>query len=359
MAKRPTLRDVSEAANVSVFTVSRAMNGGTGVSETTRAHVRQIAADLGYIPNQLARGLKGGATRTVGVLTANTNNLYYATLIGALERTLQTRGFHCLVMDAVLDGVYRTDREDVFVEELLQHQVRAVVLTYRISDANMEVLRRHDIEMVFVDTLPPAQGPDAPSVNSDNYVGSHRLGEHMVWHGYDGPWLFIGFTSSWTSRVPRERGFVDAAAAAGIAVDVVEGGNDTATAHGALISHLDAVAASGRPAPRVIFAGNELLLKGALVALHERGLRVPDDVALVSYDDFDWAPFVAPPMTVVDQHIPLLGENAARALLAGLGEARPRTDGGIPIGTRIEVPSTLVVRRSCGCTDTDPLEEER
>ena len=342
--KRPTMKDVGKAANVSVFTVSRSMTGGDGISDQTRTNVRRIADELGYIPNQLARGLKGGVTRTIGVLTANTNNLYYATLISSLERELQTQGYHCIVMDAVLDGRYRTDREDAFVAELLQHQVAAVVLTYRISDENMATLKREEIEMVFVDAEPPDDYSTYPSVNSDNYTGSHRLGEHMVWHGYAGPWAFVGFTSSWASRMPRQAGFVDAARGAGIDVDILEGGNDSSTAYEAVRDHLAAsIESTGRP-PRVIFAGNELLLLGTLKAIHERGLSVPSEIAVVSYDDFEWAVHIDPPMTVVDQHVPQLGASAGSVLLSALNEKVRSHD-----GERLVLPSTLIVRQSCGC----------
>jgi LacI family transcriptional regulator len=347
MTKRPTMRDVSEAAQVSVFTVSRAMTGGEGISEATRSHVQQVARELGYIPNQLARGLKGGVTKTVGVLTANTNNLYYAILVNSLERTLQTEGYHCIVMDAVLDGEYRIDREDAFVEDLLQHQVAAVVLTYPIAEKHMATLSRHNVELVFVDTLPTAGYERFASVNSDNYAGSRALGEHLVQHGYTGRWAFVGFTSSWSSRIPREEGFTDAARAAGIDVDIIEAGNASATAHAAVSGYLDELGDQGAAMPRVVFAGNELLLQGTLQAVRERGLSVPDDLAVVSYDDFEWAPYVQPPMTVIDQKVRQLGARTADALLARLD----RSGASVPTvhGERIVVEPELVIRTSCGC----------
>jgi LacI family transcriptional regulator len=351
MVKRPTMRDVSEAAQVSVFTVSRAMTGGEGISEATRAHVQRVARELGYIPNQLARGLKGGVTKTVGVLTANTNNLYYAILVGAIERTLQTEGYHCIVMDAVLDGEYRTDREDAFVEDLLQHQVAAVVLTYPIAERHMATLAQHNVELVFVDSLPTAGYERYASVNSDNYAGSRLLGEHLLQHGYTGRWCFVGFTSSWSSRIPREQGYTDVARDAGIEVDVVEAGNASETAYEAVSSYLDGLSDAGLDTPRVVFTGNELLLQGTLKAARERGLTIPNDLAVVSYDDFEWAPYVEPPVTVVDQKVRLLGSRTAEALLARLDRNAPHASSGASSaeGERILVAPELVVRASCGC----------
>jgi LacI family transcriptional regulator len=348
VAKRPTLKDVSEAASVSTFTASRALTGGSGISETTRRHVRQVAQKLGYIPNQLARGLKGGSTRTIGVLTANTNNLYYATLTTAIERRLQVDGYHSIVMDAVLDGEYRPEREDAFIEDLLQHQVAAVVLTYAISPTHIETLASHNVPLVFVDAQPPRGFDNYVSVNSDNYAGARSLGEHLAEHEVGRDWLFVGFTSSWTSREPRQRGFVDAATAYGARVEVVEGGNDSETAYEACSADFAARIAEGRPLPDVLFAGNELLLQGSLKAARQTGVRIPEQMAVVSYDEFEWANYVDPAITLVDQRVPELGRIVADQLL---NQLTPRGSG-VPSGQRIILPSTLIVRRSCGCPET-------
>lgn len=342
--KRPTMKDVSAAANVSVFTVSRAMNDGSGVSAQTRQHVIKVARELGYIPNQLARGLKGGKTRSVGVLTANTNNLYYALLVGAVDRALQTGDYHCIVMDAVVDGQYRQDRESAFVEDLLQQQVAAVVLTYRITDENLRILVDRGVDMIFVDSTPPPGFEGYPSVNSDNYEGSLQLGEHLASHRYGGPWAFVGFTSTWQSRQPRQQGFEAAAARAGVDVEIIEGRNDAGSAYAAVSGFLGERAVTGAPIPRAIFAGNELLLQGTLKALREHNLRVPLDIAVVSYDEFAWASYVEPPLTVIDQKVTELGRRAGETLLERLESGKPSGGTG-----DLMVSPTLIIRRSCGC----------
>lgn len=342
--KRPTMKDVSTAAKVSVFTVSRAMNDGTGVSTETREHVKKIARELGYIPNQLARGLKGGKTRTVGVLTANTNNLYYALLVGAVDRALQAGDYHCIVMDAVLDGRYRQDRESAFVEDLLQQQVAAVVLTYRITDENLRILVDRGVDLVFVDSSPPPGFDQYPSVNSDNYAGARLLGEHLASHRYGSPWAFVGFTATWQSRRPRQHGFEEAAASAGVTVEVIEGSNDADSAEAAVSDFISDRSANGGQIPRAIFAGNELLLQGTLKALREHNLRVPLDVAVVSYDEFAWASYVEPPLTVIDQKVTEVGRKAGEALLERLQSGTSR--GPSP---KVLVSPTLLTRRSCGC----------
>lgn len=348
------MKDVSEAAQVSLFTVSRAMTGGDGISATTRAHVLEVADRLGYIPNQLARGLRGGTTKTVGVLTANTNNHYYATLVNAIERAVQRDGYHCMVMDAVLDGFFSADREGEIVADLLEHQIAAVVLIYPISDENLTLLRSRGVEILFVDTLPPDGFEQCSSVISDNHGGARALGEHLAGHGYRGPWATVAFTATYSSRVGRVGGFEAAARDAGVEVDVIEGSNDARASHAAVLAYLDDKLQQGERLPRAIFCGNELLLQGTLRALADRGLRVPWDVAIVSYDDFDWAPYVEPAITVIDQRIDELGSLAGGRLLHSL-ESRRNGGGAQTTGDRIVVPAELIVRRSCGCRADEAL----
>lgn len=346
MKKRPTMKSIGEAANVSAFTVSRALSDGDGVSPSTREHVRAIASELGYIPNQLARGLRGGSSRAIGILAANTINPYYATLITSIERVLRERGYHGIVMDAVLDGEYRLDREDDFIQDLLQHQVAAVVLAYSISSANVAKLRDHGVELVFVDSQPPVGYEDMPSVNPENYAASRELGEHLAGHGYAGPWAFVGLQHSFSARKHREAGFTDAAHAAGVEVEVIEGQNDAEASYEAVHQYLEEARTTGRPAPRAMFASNELLLQGSLRALRDHGLRVPSDVAVVAYDNFAWASLVEPPVTVMDQKVAEIGAMAAATLLAQIDSEDA------PSGERIQITPDLIVRRSCGCTDT-------
>jgi LacI family transcriptional regulator len=307
-----------------------------------------VADDLGYIPNQNARSLKGVRSQSVGVLTVNTNTSYYADLIGGLEHVLRERGYHCIVMDSVVDGEYLPERESVYVEYLLQHQVAAVVVTYQIAPENLAALERRGVDVVFVDTDRPASSARLyPCVNSDNYSGSFEMGMHLVGHGYPGPWVFVGFSKDRTARVPREGGFRDAAATAGIEVVTIEGGMDEASSYAAVSDWFDAQERADLASPRVIFAGNELLLQGTLHAVRDRGLRIPEDVAIVGYDDFKWAPYMSPPVTVVDQNVAQIGEDAGRVLLERL---ELREAGADPGPGRLSVWRTdLRVRLSCGC----------
>src|SRR5580658_3714418 len=123
-----TLKDVSSDAGVSTYTASRALSGHSDVAETTRVRVKEVAKRLGYVANQNARNLKGGASSVIGVIAASKANQYYATLVGAIETTVETYGYSCFVADAAANGVYLRDREDRIIQSMIQQRVVAVVV---------------------------------------------------------------------------------------------------------------------------------------------------------------------------------------------------------------------------------------
>jgi DNA-binding LacI/PurR family transcriptional regulator len=340
---RPTLRHVSDAAGVSLFTASRALGNQKGVAAETRARVQRVAAELGYIANLAARNLKHRGNRTIGILTANTANQYYPALVGAIEDELQAAGYGCFVTNAVSHGAYDLDRETRFVATLLEQRVSGVIVTYALSEANLALLQQWDMPLLFVDCPPPPDHADLPVVGIDNHAASLLLGRHLAGHGYR-HWTFIGFPAGWSTRAPRESGFAAAATEAGAKLDVIEAGTDSTSAGIAVGRYLDAL--SGDQRPQAMFAANTPLLHGTWQALQQRGLRVPDDIAVVAFDDFDWAPLLSPPVTVIDQHIAALGRQAGIAMIARLDDAAAT-----PTPTKVYLPATLCIRQSCGCPD--------
>lgn len=349
---RPTLRHVSEAAGVSLFTASRALANQGGVAAETRDRVQRIAAELGYVANQAARNLKHRRSQTIGILTANTSNQYYPLLAGAIEDAVQAAGYGCFVANAVSrrDGEparYDTTREDRFVAALLEQRVAGVIVTYALTETNLALLRQWRIPLLFVDCPPPAEHADLPAIGIDNAAASHLLGRHLAEHRYR-HWAFIGFPQDWTTRALRQQGFAAAAAEAGARLDIVEAGNDADTAYREIGAYLDQARAR-QALPRVLFASNTPLLHGAWRALAERNLRIPEDIAVVAFDDFDWAPLLTPGVTVIDQHIADLGRRAGEAMLAHL-----QSDGAAPLVTDLSLPATLCIRQSCGCTNLRP-----
>lgn len=331
-----TLRDVSVASGFSTYTVSRALSSLPGVSEKTRAHVVATARDLGYVANQPARRLKQGASTTIGVLTANNANPFYSELVNGFEDVVIPAGYHCIVSDSTHHGEHSATRESRFLEDLLQQRVAGVALTYPPDDEQLRRLIEWPLPLVFMDSNAPAIYPDAPSVVVDSEEVSFEVGRHFAEHGYD-DWMFLGHPRSWSTREDRQRGFTRAAKRFGAALEVVEGRNAPSDAANALIS---AIEARGH-APRAIFAANEPLVIGALQALRSLRLSVPDDVALIGYDETEWAQFANPALTLVDQSIARIGEIAGMQMLEQVGGHDNTLIPAVPT-------ARLIVRDSCG-----------
>jgi LacI family transcriptional regulator len=339
--RRATLKDVCSQAGVSLFTASRALSGHPGVAKRTGARVREAAARLGYVANQHARNLKGGARRVIGVIAASKANQYYATLVGALEDAVETHGYSCFVADAATAGVYLPMREDRIVESMIQQRVAGVVVTYSIDEKNLTLLGAWNIPVLFVDCLPPDSVGAFPSVATDNFSASLAMGNHLATLGYR-RWCFVGHARNWNTRKPRQKGFEAAAANCGATIEIVEGGNDAEVARRGVTAMLTRLSAERRP--HALYASNTVLLKGALLALRDCAIEIPRQMAVVAFDDFDWAPILHPPMTVVDQNIALIGRTAGSQLLALLGEAAPQTN----VSNKVTIACTLKVRESCG-----------
>ena len=334
MAGRVTLREVSEMAGVSTFTVSRALAGGEGVSQETRERVALIARNLGYVPNRMASNFRRASSHLVGVLTANSENLFYAGLIAAFQRQMQAQGYNCSITDAFEDGAYSARSEDLFIETMLEQRAAGIVLVHPPSPANMARLKAFGIPLVFADCLPPGAAGHS-GVTTDNIGAARAAGEVFAAQARR-RWLFVGHPAGFGTREGREAGFRAAATAAGAMLAVVEGQNDPGVAEAAVRDHL----AAG-DAPDAILCSNEVLLNGTLRALAAAGLKVPRDVAVLSFDDFPWADLLAPPASVIAQPIREMGEVAARLLLRRIHAPDAPAE-------QIVLSPTLIRRSSCG-----------
>jgi LacI family transcriptional regulator len=343
---RPTLRDVSRRTGLSVYSVSRALSGEKGVSEETRDRVRAAARDVGYVANQLARSLKGNSSRTIGILAGGTANQYYATLIGAFDQALRAANFQSILADTMADGAYGRERETRLVSALLEQRVAAIVVTYSLAPANLKLIKDWNIPLIFVDCVPPTRYVQYPAVACDNEQASRMVGDHFASHGYR-RWVFVGYPKRWSSRLPRERAFLEAARRHSAAVDVIDTGNDPLTPYEAMSRYL-----AEHPAGTVdaIYCANTPLLEGTLRAIREDGRRVGTDLGVIAFDDFEWSDLLQPSITVIDQHTQEIGRDAA-AMLLGQIAGGPRAGGSREPSTQLVSP-TLIVRQSCGCNLT-------
>ncbi|OON41324.1 LacI family transcriptional regulator [Izhakiella australiensis] len=339
--RKATMRDVSLATGLSMFTVSKALNGGEGVSEESRKRVIKTARELGYVANRAAQQLRRASTDSIAVITAHASNSYYLNLMSGIQHVLQPSRWTVVLGDIAVNGLYDPAQEDRMINRLIESRMAGVISTVTLKTENLKLLEKWEIPVVFVDSPPQGEHP-YPSVTTDNYNASQLVGNHLAEHGYRN-WLFLIYPGRWTTRFDRERGIRDCARQCGATLTLLETDNDAHSASEKLGQHLTQV----QTLPDVLIAGNNPLLLGALQQLQRRKITIPADIAVVGYDEFDWAPLLNPPLTVLNENSEEIGRRAADMLTRIIKNKDKETKN--PADYQIRVPAQLVIRQSCGC----------
>ncbi|MBI3347175.1 MAG: LacI family DNA-binding transcriptional regulator [Burkholderiales bacterium] len=323
-----TLEQVAEMAGVSPSTVSRILNGTAAVSQVKKDAVQAAIRELGFRPNPVARGLAGGRTLSVGVVTQIISSPFYGEALLGIERELERAGY----VPLFVSGNWHEDDERKAIETLLSRRVDGIiVLAGRLAD---EVLLSLTEGLPTVVVGRQLDRPQLYSFSFDNRLGARLATQHLIDQGHRRI-AFIAGDLVHDDAVERQNGYLDALAAAGIPFDanlVVQ--SDFTEAGGMLAvsrllerdSHFTA-----------LFASNDQMAIGACLGLHRRNLRVPDDVSLVGFDDLIMARYSMPPLTTVRQSVYEIGSEAATAMLDLLRGGSPR----------VQLPQPeLVVRES-------------
>lgn len=313
-ATRVTLEMVAEAAGVSPSTVSRILNGTAVVSDDKREAVDAAIARLEFVPNPVARGLAGGRTLSVGVVTQSIDSPFYGVALRGIEDEFSKAGLSPLFVSGHWDAA----EEARCIDVLRSRRVDGiVVLTGRLSD---QALRAHAKALPVVVTGRNLKAPGLYSLNFDNFEGGRLATHHLLTLGHRRI-AFIAGDSRHPDATERQRGYRAALQAAGISFNpslVVPGQFYEESGLMAVERLLDS-----REPFSAIFAANDQMAFGAALALHRRSLRVPDDVSLVGFDDLAGAVFSIPPLSTVHQPVYELGRLAATAMLELLAGKKP------------------------------------
>jgi LacI family transcriptional regulator len=327
----PRLAEVAAAARVSLSTASRALRDDSPVSEATRRRVQSAARRLGYEPNQLARSLRTRASFFAGVIVPDIGVGFYARVLKGAQDALERAGYQVIVMNTERQAT----RERAALRTLLAHRVHGVLLA---TSGGFSDTQR--VPVVFFDNL--VDGVGAGHVARANREGMALLVDHLVEHGHEHIG-YIGGPPSFTSGIERLDGFRAAMAARGRAVadEYVGLGDDAWSVDGGRQAARAILASPSRPTALV--AAADTLAVGAIQAARDAGLRVPDDLAVVSFDDPFFADLLDPPITALRRNDRDLGELAANLLLHAIETRRF----GPP--TEVRLPMELIVRGSCGC----------
>jgi LacI family transcriptional regulator len=330
-----TIKDVARLSGVSSMTVSRVINGSERVRPVTRQRVERAIAELGYVPSRLARGLIRQKTGTLAMIVPDVANPFFTLIVRGAEDVARRAGYRIILCDTRAD--LAIERE--VIEEMIAHRVEGIAIA-PVSDrsrGHLERLARFGVQFVLIDRTVP--GVESDVVVGDSLGGARRLVEHLISHGH----RRIGFiTESDDVSTARDRrqGYLAALAAAGVELDPSLIVYSTVDPPGGF-DGMRLLLELAQP-PTAVFTVNNLVAVGAIEAVRAHDLEVPDDVALVCFDDIEYASRLYPFLTVMAQPAETLGAFGTQLLLE-------RIEGRAPEQPRVVVlPAQFVVRKSCG-----------
>jgi LacI family transcriptional regulator len=302
---RATLKDVARTAGVSQSTTSRALSGEGYVAAAVRGRVLAAAEELGYVPHAMARSLRKQVNRSIGVVVSDLRNSFYADLAAGIASRARSRGYTMMLVDDQGVSVEELGAAQAFVAT----RAAGVIVTPLSAAVTTYLLRQH-IPVVEVDRqfLPG----ECDAVVIDNAGVARRITDHLIALGHRRIALLIDETD-WTTGGDRYAGYQKSLEEAGIGPDptlFVSAGWDAGDARKAAVDIL-----ARRDRPTAVFAANNLLAEGVWRAANDLGLRIPDDLSIVSFDDAQWMSMVSPGITAVAQDAVALGRAAMDRLL--------------------------------------------
>ena len=337
-----TIKDVARQANVSVATVSRALNGHENVADAVRSRVLAVAKELRYSPHHAARSLSSRRTNTIGVVLPDLYGEFFSELMRGIDQVARDHRQHLLV-----SSYHGNPQEQGEALRTMRGRVDGLlVLSPYASDASH-----------LAENLMPSQptvlinsqslGTGVPSLSIDNYRAAGEMVRHLVAGGRRRIAFIAGPSDSFDAR-DRLRGYRDALAESVPDAEpwVVQGDFSEATGHSAARQLL-----IGSPRPDAVFAANDMMALGFLFACQQAGVDVPGEIAVAGFDDIPLARYTHPSLTTMRVDIAGIGAQAMRMLLQHLGDAPEQP------GTSETLQANLIVRESTTAVPTRVIPE--
>lgn len=327
---RVTIAAVARRAGVSAATVSRVLNDDPRVGPNYRRQVQQAVDELGYRPNRLARSLRKRHSATVGVIVSDIGNPHFSEAVRAIEDHAYAHGHTILVCNTDETSA----KQRAYLEAMIDERVRGVILSPS-DPTDPTVSRLIDLGIAVVAFDREVADPRADAVVVDNVPGANVATSHLIDAGHTRI-AFVGGRRDVETGAERLDGYELAMRAAGLVPRAVDGGFRTDVAREAVAQLL-----ASRERPSAFIVANNLMTLGVVQALRDARISVPDDIALVAFDDPPWAALMDPPLTVLAQPVRRMATDAMDLLL-------DRVRGRRTEARRIVHDVELVVRESCG-----------
>lgn len=326
-----TIVDVAAESGVSFGTVSRVINNDIHVRPETRERVLEVMERLGYVVNRQARSLAGGRSNVIGMLVPDLGTGYIGEIMRGVDAELSLAGY-----DMMLYTTHRSENKEAsYVASLAQGMAEGLLLVLPRNPVDYtDTLNKRKFPFVLIDHQ--GTGQDCAAVGATNWQGAFNATEYLINLGHQR----MGFITGWLdlgAAVDRLEGFKTALKIHHIPLDpdlIYEGTFNQLDGYTGAIHFLDLP----NP-PTVIFASNDVMAMAAMDAVRERGLRVPEDISIIGFDDIPQAALVRPALTTVRQPLEQMGRVATQMLLDVL-----KNPGSKP--NRIELPTELIIRDS-------------
>ena len=329
--KYVTIRDIAEKAGVSINTVSRALNNKPDISEETRRKILKIAQELGYVKNATASSLRSKQTNIVGVIIADSANPFYAEVLKGIEAASRKYGYQIMLMNT--ERIY--ENEEKAIEVLLQRRVDGLLIT-PVQDKSDDIRALIERKVPFVIVGRHFEELEVDEIHSDEVKGGYLATRHLIERGRKNIIMISGYLFK-SAAYMRLEGYRKALKEYGIPFSekmIIETDIDIESGYRAMREAIE----KGLEFDAV-FCYNDLLAFGVIKALKECGYRIPEDVAVVGYDDIVYSSFVCPSLTTVRIKKFEMGYEAFRMLLQRLKGRRKRRK-------RVILDVELVVRES-------------
>lgn len=335
----PTIRDVARRAEVAPITVSRVINNSGYVSPQTRNLVETAIAELQYVPNSLARSLRSKQTKTIALVLTDITNPFFTTMARGVEDVASKRGFNVIFCNTDESQA----KQNEYLTILLQKQVDGVLLVPARSTAKaVKLIQQQGTKVVVLDRQVAYDQVDV--VRCDSEGGAYDLTRYLLSLGHQRIAILTG-PEGVSTAVERVAGYRRALTEADLAMNeaLILYGEFTQADGYTMMQQILAV----NPQPSAIFAANNFIALGALRLLREARIRVPEDMALVAFDDLPLALVLDPFLTVAAQPSYEMGRRATELLLARLSEEAPLEY------QQVILPTEMIVRQSSGAPRDD------
>lgn len=325
-----TIKEVARRAGVSIATVSRVLNDNGSVTDSTRSKVLQAARALNYTPHAVARSLITSKTFTVGVLLPGLYGEFFSELLRGIDEAVQHRRYHMLVSSS-----HDTLPDLEAVLQAMSGRIDGLILMSPIIEAaTLQANLPKGVPIVLLNGH-PGDHPFA-SLNIDNYGGATAMMRHLLNHGHERIAIIKGVEGNYDAE-ERLRGYRATLAQAGLEPLEFDGDFREASGYEAAKRILETM-----PRPTALFALNDAMAIGAMRALREANIRIPDSMAVAGFDDIPVARYIHPALSSVHINIHEMGVQAVGLLLSALDSS-----GGQQPARRL-LPTRLVIRESCG-----------